>query len=129
MHTEFKSSAGALVAIFFCGHCLAQSALEVVPDCESDAAVRRVIESIGDRTDELTIKKRAQAKQTFELARVVGPERGRDEQQQRAILQESFALPDYLALEEKKSAFQRAALSIFESGTKRHHVCRSAVPL
>ncbi len=81
--------------------------------------MRQVVESVGSRVEALTAKQRELAKQTFELAKAEGDKRGWNTEQQRAILRESLASPDYIALEEKRAplreqiaAWARAARSI-----------------
>jgi len=109
----------AAIALFCSIRCPAQSPSDAAPECDSEPSIRQVVQSVGSRVEALTAKQREQAKQTIELAKVEGDKRGWNTEQQRAILRESLASPDYIALEEKKAplreqiaAWARASRSV-----------------
>ncbi len=118
-NTKVINATIAAIALFCSVQCPAQSPSGAAPDCDSKASIQQVVESVGSRVEALTAKQREQAKQTFELAKVEGDKRGWNTEQQRVVLRESLASPDYIALEEKKAplreqiaAWARAARSV-----------------
>ena len=106
-NTNFMITTLASVGLFFSIQCFAQSPSDAAPDCNSEAALRQVVDGLGSRVEALTAEQREQAKQTVELARVEGGKRGWTAEQQKAVLRETLVSPDYIALEERKAPFRQ----------------------